>query len=157
MTLDSEYSYGTIAAVNTLFGVINFIVLALPSDWRLLADQIPPDVDKIFRKENIKWASEGKASSIARCPVAPVEIVVRVVEGDKVKGSNHNFTINGHAANYRLRRVKKGILRRKVFEEIEISFYCAETNRTIWISLASMALHDRVDNVLKALSKSSCH
>ncbi len=156
MSLD-ESSFGAIAAVNALFGVINFIVLSLPEGWKLVADKIPPDVDRIFRVGDVKWALEGQARSIVVFPEGAAEINVVVVEGRKVKPFGEETLVNGHNGYYRLIRVKRGLLRKRVYDAIEISFYCEETNRTIRISIVSASLTKHLERILRAVSKSLCH
>ena len=152
-----ENSFGAIAAANSLFGVINFIVLSLPNGWKLVADRVPPEVDKIFRKGNVKWALEGQARSIVVYPGGAAEINIIIVEGNKVRSSGMETIINGHKGYYGTRRIKRGLFKKREYEVVDISFYCEETNRTIRLSLVSRELERHVDSILEAVSRSICH
>lgn len=152
-----ENSFGAIAAANSLFGVINFIVLSLPNGWKLVADRIPPEVDKIFRRGDVKWALEGQARSIAVYPEGVVEVNITIIEGNKIKSSGMETIINGHRGYYGTRRIRRGLFKKREYEVVDISFYCEETNRTIRLSLVSNELEKYVDAILEAVSQSICH
>ena len=155
--MGGEKSFGAIAATNPIIGVVNFIVLNLPLGWGLAALDYPPTVDRIRRVKNVRWVAEGEARSRIVAPDAAAYIHVDVREGKKVQSWDNQFLINGHKAFYRVGTVTRGLFRKKTFDSIEISFYCNVTNRTINLRLLGINLLKYVDDLLDALSTSTCH
>ena len=150
-------SFGAIAAANPIIGVVNFIVLNLPLGWGLAALDYPPTIDRILRVKNVRWVAEGEAKSRMVAPKAAAYISITVREGKRIKVLKHQFTINGHEAFYSTGKIKKGLIKKRIFDNIKISFYCDVTNRTISIDITGLNLLKFEKELIDALRTSICH
>jgi len=155
--VDRRRSFGAIAATNPIIGVVNFIVLNLPLGWGLAALDYPPTVDRILKIKNIRWVAEGEAKSKVVAPRAVAYIYITVREGRKVKALENPFTVNGHEAFYSFGKVKRGLIKKRLFDNIKISFYCDVTNRTINIDMTGINLLEFKGELIDALRTSICH
>lgn len=154
----SYFTRNSIAAVNPLFGVVNFIVLSLPYGWKVRGEKLPPSVDRITKFGNVRWVSSGKIISIYYSREDAGIINIEVFEGDKSnKWSGDIILINGHKGVIRGYRVKKGFIRKKWVEVVDVSFYCEETNRSIRIRMYGSSLIDKLPFIQESLSNSVCH
>ena len=157
MSEGDQKKYGAVAAVNMLFGVVNFIVLSLPLEWRLIASSIPPDVDRMTVVNGVRWAVEGRARSGIATSDYGAKLEVESVEGDKSKQWENTILINGHKGYYRLKRRTIGIFRKKEVEVIEVNFYCDVTRRTLNIRIEGPGLHKYANDLINAMKASICH
>ncbi len=153
-----DFTKNSIAAVNPLFGVVNFIVLSLPYGWKVRGEKYPPAVDKVVRIKNVKWVSAGKIISLYYSPMVAGTIDIDVYEGDKMgKWNGSDIIINGHRGCVKGYKVKKGIIKKRWVEVIEVGFYCDRTNRSIRIRMYGLSLLEHLDEILKSIPSSMCH
>jgi len=155
---NTDFTKNSIAAVNPLFGVVNFIVLSLPYGWKVRGEKLPPSVDRIVKISNVKWVSTGKIISLYYSPKNAGTINIEVFEGDRSgKWSGEDILINGHKGIIRGYRVKKGIIKKKWVEVVDVSFYCDVTNRSIRIRMYGLSLIDKLESIRRSLEGSICH
>jgi hypothetical protein len=155
--LDTKYATSNIAAMNAILGVVNFIILSLPDGWKVISDYLPPSVDRVCRVGRIKWALEGRITSLIVSPFGGGYIDIIVVEGNRVRKFDSEFSLNGHEGYYNVRNIKRGFFRRKRYRMVNISFYCKDTNRTLTMSLIIPFIFEDVEGLIEAVSSSVCH
>lgn len=159
--MEKQGSVHAIAAVNPVYGVVNFIVLNLPPGWTLKTSPLPPLVDEVARRGVVKWVVSGSIIGLAvdREKGRALEVEVRVSKKPRRLGFEpHGKTIvNSHEAFYVFGVEKRGLLRRKTLNTLHVYFYCNETSRFVEISFKSSATREVFEEVLRYLEGSQCH
>ncbi len=160
MSRTSDKSTHVVAATNPIYGAVNFIVLALPPGWRLVASNLPPDIEKVVRHGRVQWVTVGVSRNYAvnRSRGSLVEITVKIREkaGKNVKLGGE-YRVNGHNAFYTLGEEKIGFIHRKKLDTIVVGFYCDTTNRYLEIKIRGSRLRGIAEEVLDYLRLSTCH
>lgn len=155
---ETDYTKNSIAAVNPLFGVVNFIVLSLPYGWKVRGERLPPTIDKIIRRNNVKWVSSGRIVSIYYSSGFGGTIDIEVFDGDKrYRWGGEEVNINGHVGLIRNYKVRRGVIKRHWVEVIDIVLYCDVTNRSIRIRMYGKALGEHLYSIMKSVTESICH
>ncbi len=160
MSRTSNRSVHVVAATNPIYGAVNFLVLALPPGWRLVAGNIPPDVEKVVKHGRVQWVTIGISRSYAinRSRGSIVEITVKIREKVR-KGVSlgDEYRVNGHSAFYALGEEKIGFIRRRKLDTIVVGFFCDTTNRYLEIKIRGHRLRGIAEEVLDYLRLSTCH
>jgi len=155
-----------IAASNILFGVTNFLTLALPEPWRLGRGTSPPEVDSYTRRGDLLWVTSGRTSHIVFDEDRRIglELLVNIHKGKKrfeprisevsAQGVTH---AGGHEAAYALGETRIGLFRKKVTKILQLSFYCDETGRTITLTLVGDCAEEDLLQILGLIPRLECH
>lgn len=156
--MSDNHNRSAIAAVNPFFGVVNFLVLALPLGWRIYAEKLPPSIDGIKRIGDVKWVTEGRSVSIISGPGLDGVIDINIFRGRRLNRSRGKmFRVNGHEAYYSLGEKLKGLFRKYRVEWLEVIFYCDRTNRTVKINIICRDIKSYVGELIGELEYSICH
>ena len=149
--------YGAIAAANVFFGVVNFLIVSLPPGWRLVASNIPPEVDRMVAVGGVRWAVEGRARNGVVAEKYGARLDVEVRGGNRLREWERTITVNGHRGFYRVRRELRGLFRRREVEVLEINFYCDATNRTVRVRFEGPDLSRHIGKLVEYFKHSVCH
>ncbi len=160
--MQEEHSVHVVAAANPLYGAVNFVVLTLPPGWRMVAGNLPPEIERIVTVDGVQWVASGSATSYAYNAKEGkmMEIKVRISRKPfkwRKGGAPERTVVGGHEASYTLTSETVGLLRKRRLEVLVVRFYCDHTNRHIEIKLRGPVQPSALREALQHLVGVTCH
>ncbi|MFQ5710654.1 MAG: hypothetical protein ACE5GD_02620 [Candidatus Geothermarchaeales archaeon] len=164
--MSGELRGHVIAARNVLLGVSNFIILHLPSNWRVLRGKSPVEVDGSKRYGEVLWVTSGSVDHTLfnKESEQSFHLLIRIRRGSKpgkLKVSrvlkSGSIRVGPHDATYTLGEVKRGFLKKTVLKTLLITFYCDATDRTMSLSFMGLRDEGNLQSFLDLIPQSRCH
>lgn len=155
-----------IAATNFLMGPVNFLILSLPSTWRLGRGLSPPEVDVNVLFRDALWVTSGRSTHIVVDEKKQVglELLIRVtpgvVQAAKPKGIlklHGSGTFGGHPGTYCFSEVTRGAFKKRTEKVLTLSFYCDRVKRTISLEFMGRCGEVDLQEILAAIPHLECH
>ncbi len=162
-----DHAEHKISGNNILFGLTHFLILTLPSDWRITRSYLQPDIHSNVRRGELLWVEAGQTDQVVYHPSRKIALDLTIVvkrgrrDRFKTKGitvhSEGSLNINGHEAFYILGEVGIGFLKKKLAKTLRLYFHCSELERTIMISFTGNCQEADMIEIFESLAGSRCH
>ncbi len=155
-----------LAVHNPLLGVFNYIVLSLPSGWRVKTGDFPPDLHSSIKVEDVRWVREGTSTSYLYHDQDALRLLVNVRQKQRNENlDSKNITpietrsvyVNGHEAKTLIGKIARGLLTKKTFEYLRMIVYCDVTKRNIDLTMEGRCDEKTLRAVVDKLQLSKCH
>lgn len=156
-----------VAAKNPFFGTSYFVILALPSGWRITRSYLEPDVHSSLQKDNLTWVEAGQTDQIVFNPLKKIalDLMIQVKrgkhEGLEVKGvqisSQGSQMVCGHPASYCIGEVKQGLFKKKSRKTLRFFLYCPELNRTLFLHFTGKCQDTDLIEIFESIPSLECH
>jgi hypothetical protein len=162
-----ELSQHIVAARNLFFGTSYFVILSLPNGWAITGSYLEPDVHSSIQRENLTWVEAGQTDRIVFNPLKKIalDLMIQVKRGKHgntgIKGvqisSQGSKMVCGHPASYCIGEVKQGLIKKKIFRTLRLSFYCPELNRTLFLHFTGKCLEADLMELFDSIPSLECH
>jgi hypothetical protein len=156
-----------VAARNLFFGTSYFVILALPSGWRITRSYLEADVHSRVQRENLTWVEAGQTDQIVFNPLKKValDLMIQVKrgkqEGLEVKdvqiSSQGSQVVCGHPTSYCIGEVKEGLFKKKSRKTLRFSLYCPELNRTLCLHFTGKCQDTDLMEIFESIPSLECH
>lgn len=155
-----------LAVHNPLIGVFNFIVLNLPTGWRVKVGDFPPEVYSSIKLDDIRWVREGTSTNYMYHDQGNA---LRLQVNIKEKQNNQDITkkivavesrsvyLNGHEARTVTGQISRGLVKKNLFEYLRMVLYCDVTRRSIDMAMEGHCSEASLRNLIDTLQLSKCH
>lgn len=166
MSEDQDIGFA-LAVHNPLLGVFNYIVLNLPTGWRVKPGDFPPEVYSSTKIEDVRWVREGTSTNYIYYDKGnALRVQVKILQDRRDEDMNskklaliekRSVFVNGHEAKTLTGRISRGLMSKKTFEYIRIIMYCDVTRRTIDLTMEGHCNEPLLKSLVDKLQLSKCH
>lgn len=162
----AEEARHRLAARNLVVGETDFLDLRVPAPWRITRAVVTPEVRTTIRVGSRTWVVSGETRHVVfdRDRRVGLDLVVRAFyktsrlpsRALEVVKSGH-AVCNGHGADYRIVRRRRGFLVRGEERALQVAFGCPPTGRGLLIEVSGSCSVDDLRGFLRALEDVECH
>ncbi|MBI4594891.1 MAG: hypothetical protein HY730_00760 [Candidatus Tectomicrobia bacterium] len=162
-----ELTKHIVAAKNIFFGTSYFLILPLPTGWRITRSYLEPDVHSSVQRENIHWVEAGQTDQVVFHPFRKIalDLMIRIKKGKQspmdvkeVKiNSQGPLLVNTHQAQYVMGEVKRGLIKKKMFKTLRLFFYCPEINSSYFLYFTGNCPDHDLMEIYGSLPGLECH
>ena len=156
-----------VAARNLFFGTSYFVILALPSGWRITRSYLEADVHSRVQRENLTWVEAGQTDQIVFNPLKKValDLMIQVKRGkheglelkDVQVTSQGPQIVCGHPASYCIGEVKRGLMKKKTAKTLRFFLYCPELQRTLFLHFTGKCQDVDLMEIYESVLSLECH
>jgi len=149
-----------LATGNILFGRFTWLYIEVPEGWAVKVGDSSADVNYTAVIKEVGWVLDGSSSFyiVNLINGAVVEMDVKCRKGVKLpseKALTEKITVNGHESYIYTKTVKR-IFTRNIIHQTKITIPCADTKRTIEITVTAEN-HEDIKEQMKHLPNYRCH
>ncbi len=152
------------AATNFFLGPTNFLVVRVATRWEVRIGRNPSEVDYTTTLEDIRWATEGRATGFLVDPTArrAIELEIRAARAAAPRSPNLPVSeqgacrVGGHPASFAIGEVRQGLTRKRA-RVLRVSFRCDQTNRSVELRFTGACEPADLREFLGPLEGARCH
>jgi len=136
------------------------MTLRLPEEWNLAPGVGRPEIVAAHERVNVKWVASGKAWYVLYHQERPWVMEMKIEVSDlrrKQKPGGQLVMINGHEAWVRRWQRGRGLWRRKRIQYVEVTYKCAESDRTILLEFSGRCEPEGFEQLFEYLPYWGCH
>lgn len=160
-SVPKELTQHDIAVSNVLYGSVDFLSLQMPEIWDIAPGVGRPEIMAVHERNGHRWIVSGRAWYVLYHQELgwAMELALHssASQQQNKPGGEESIEVNNHPAQVRRWTRQRGLFRPKQITFVEVSFFCAQSERHIRLEFSGRCPPEGFEEILKTVPYWKCH